>query len=333
VVLLGRAPITDCRTGTPGPACDRQTEGAAAPALFGGVTANDNSGTLSYVQIRYSGYVLGANAELQSLTLGGVGSGTTIDHIQMHNSSDDGFENFGGTADMRQIVVTGADDDSIDLDVGYKGTIQYLIAVQKASGAPDSMIELDSTNANESQVPRTHMKIANFTFVHRNPGTANQAAMLFRGGADVTLVNGVVTSPMACLRLAGANILATDPAIDKLGPPSFDSVVMQCGTTATVDGTGVTAADALNVFNAGTNNNAAFSPTLTGGFINGANETAAVAVDPQTIDPGFDAITTPYVGAVRDATDTWYAGWTCNSATASFGDTGMSCRSLPSLAD
>jgi hypothetical protein len=157
--------------------------------------------------------------------------------------------------------------------------------------------------------------------------------MLFRGGADVTLVNGVVTSPMACLRLAGANILATDPAIDKLGPPSFDSVVMQCGTTATVDGTGVTAADALNVFNAGTNNNAAFSPTLTGGFINGANETAAVAVDPQTIDPGFDAITTPYVGAVRDATDTWYAGWTCNSATASFGDTGMSCRSLPSLAD
>ncbi|MDY6946528.1 MAG: hypothetical protein SXG53_12465 [Pseudomonadota bacterium] len=333
VVLLGRAPITDCRTGTPGPACDRQTEGAAAPALFGGVTANDNSGTLKYVQIRYSGYVLGANAELQSLTLGGVGSGTTLDHIQMHNSSDDGFENFGGTADMRQIVVTGADDDSIDLDVGYKGTIQYLIAVQKASGSPDSMIELDSTNSNEDQVPRTHMKLANFTFVHRNPGTANLAAMLFRGGADATLVNGVVTSPMACLRLAGANILATNPAIDKVGPPSFASVVMQCGTTATVDGTGVTAAEALNVFNSGTNNNATFSPTLTGGFINGANETAAVAVDPQTIDPGFDAIAAPYVGAVRDATDTWYAGWTCNSATANFGDTGMSCRSLPSLAD
>jgi len=334
VVLMGRAPITDCRTGTPGAVdCDRQTEGSAALALYGGATANDSSGALSYVQIRYSGYVLGANSELQALTLEGVGSGTQIDHIQMHNSSDDGFEIFGGRAKLRNLVVTGADDDSVDVDVGYKGTIQYVIAVQKTSGAADSMIELDSANTMEDQTPRTHLKLANFTFVHRNPGTANQAALLFRGGADATLVNGVLTSPMACLRLVGANILATDAAIDKLGPPSFQSVVMSCGTTATVDGTGVTAADALAAFNAGANNNAALSPTLTGGFINGANETAAAAVNPQTIDAEFDAITTPYVGAVRDASDTWYAGWTCNSATASFGTTSGACTSLPSLAE
>lgn len=333
VVLMGRAPITDCRTGTPGAAdCDRQTEGSAALALYGGATVNDSSGAMSYVQIRYSGYVLGANSELQALTLEGVGSGTTLDHIQMHNSSDDGFEIFGGRAHMRNIVVTGADDDSVDVDVGYKGTIQYVIAVQKTSGAADSMIELDSANANEAQTPRTHLKLANFTFIHRNPGTANQAALLFRGGADATLVNGVLTSPMACLRLAGANILATDPAIDKLGPPSFASVVMTCGTTPTVDGTGVTAATALNAFNAGTNNNSTFSPTLTGTFINGANERAVPAVDPRTIAAEFDAIATPYIGAVRDANDTWYAGWTCNSATANFGGTSGACTSLPSLA-
>ncbi|MBM0105042.1 hypothetical protein JM946_09790 [Steroidobacter sp. S1-65] len=333
VVLMGRAPITDCRTGTPGAVdCDRQTEGSAALALYGGATPTDSSGRMSYVQIRYSGYVLGANSELQALTLEGVGSGTIIDHIQMHNSSDDGFENFGGRVHMRHIVVTGADDDSIDLDTGYKGTIQYLIAVQKTSGAADSIIELDSTNANESQTPRTHMKVANFTFVHRNPGTANTAAMLFRGGADVTMVNGVLTSPMACLRLNGANILATDPAIDKVGPPVFHSVVMSCGTTPTVDGSGVTAQQALDLFAAGTNNNTTFSPTLTGTFINGANETAAVAVNPQTIDPEFDALTTPYIGAVRDANDTWYAGWTCNSATASFGSASTACTTLPSLA-
>jgi hypothetical protein len=333
VVLMGRAPITDCRTGTPGAVdCDRQTEGSAALALYGGATVNDSSGAMSYVQIRYSGYVLGANSELQALTLEGVGNATTLDHIQMHNSSDDGFEIFGGRAKMRNIVVTGADDDSVDVDVGYKGTIQYVIAVQKTSGAADSMIELDSANTLETQTPRTHLKLANFTFVHRNPGTANLAALLFRGGADATLLNGVLTSPMACLRLVGANILTPDPAIDKLGPPVFGSVVMSCGTTATVDGTGVTAAAALNAFNAGSNNNAAFSPTLTGGFINGANETAAVAVNPQTIDAEFDAIATPYVGAVRDASDTWYAGWTCNSATANFGTTSGACTSLPSLA-
>jgi hypothetical protein len=332
VVLMGRAPITDCRSAaTPGTVdCDRNTEGSADLALYGGATANDNSGRMSYVQIRYSGYVLGANSELQSLTLEGVGSGTQIDHIQMHNSSDDGFENFGGRVNMRHIVVTGADDDSIDLDVGYKGTIQYLIAVQKTSGAADSIIELDSTNANESQTPRTHMKIANFTFVHRNPGTANTAAMLFRGGADATLVNGILTSPMACLRLNGANILATDAAIDKVGPPKFHSVVMTCGTTATVDGSGVTAQQALNLFSAGTNNNTTFSPTLTGTFVNGANETAVVATDPKTEDASFD--TTNYIGAVRNAEDTWYAGWTCNSATANFGATSTACTTLPALA-
>lgn len=342
VVLMGRAPVTDCTVAANAPPgtvqCERQTEGAVDNAYYGGATPDDNSGTMSYVQIRYSGYVLSANNELQALTLEGVGSGTTINHIQLHNSSDDGFENFGGRVHMRHIVVTGADDDSIDLDVGYKGTIQYIIAAQKTSGNADSIIELDSTNANEAQSPRTHMKISNFTFLHRNPATGNGAAMLFRGGADATLVNGILSSPMACLRVNGGNVLSpANPAIDKVGPPVFHSVVAACGTTPTVaSGAGtpaVTAAEALTVFTNGTNNNTAFVPTLTGGFINGANETAAVAVDPATIDPDFDAIAAPYIGAVRDANDTWYAGWTCNSATLNFGETSGACTTLPSLAD
>jgi hypothetical protein len=136
-------------------ACERQTEGAVDPAYFGGATPTDNSGTMRYVQIRYSGYVLSGDSELQSLTLGGVGSGTTISHIQSHNSSDDAFENFGGTVSMRNLVLTGADDDTVDVDTGYQGTIQYVIAVQKTSGNPDSMIEQDSANALETQTPRT----------------------------------------------------------------------------------------------------------------------------------------------------------------------------------
>jgi hypothetical protein len=335
VVLLGRAPITDCTVApgaTPGSVnCERQTEGAAAPAYFGGATPDDNSGTIRYVQIRYSGYVLSGDSELQSLTLGGVGTGTTIEYFHSHNSSDDGFENFGGGAHMRRVVVTGADDDNVDLDVGYKGTIQYVIAVQKTSGAADSMIELDSANVNEDQTPRTHMKLANFTFVHRNPASGNNAAMLFRGKADATLVNGVVTSPMACLRLNGSNILTTDPATDKVGAPLFHSVVMQCAATPFVGTGGVTVQQVTDAFNAGTNNNSAFTATLASTFVNGANEAAVVATDPKTRDAAFD--TTTYVGAVRDANDTWYAAWTCNSATANFGSTSTACTSLPSLAD
>jgi hypothetical protein len=334
VVLLGRAPITDCTVApaaTPGTvACERQTEGSVDPAYFGGATPDDNSGKIDYVQIRYSGYVLSGNSELQSLTLGGVGSATVVDHFQSHNSSDDGFEIFGGRVALRHVVVTGADDDNVDLDTGYQGTLQYVIAVQKTAGNPDSMIELDSANALEDNAPRTHMKIANFTFVHRNAASGNTAAMLFRGKSDSTLVNGVITSPMACLRLNGTNILTADAATEKVGPPVFQSVAMQCNAAGSFVGTGgVTVQQVADVFNAGSNNNSTFTASLTNVFINGANETAVPAADPKTLDAAFD--TTAYVGAVRDAADTWYAGWTCNSSTATFDTTSKGCASLPPL--
>ena len=334
VVLLGRAPITDCTVApnaTPGSVnCERQTEGAVDPAYYGGATPTDNSGTMKYVQIRYSGYVLSGNSELQALTTGGVGSGTVIEYVQSHNSSDDGLEFFGGTHNAKYFVITGADDDNIDLDTGYRGLIQYVIGVQKTSGAADSMIELDSTNALENQTPRTFMRLANFTLVHRNPASGNGAAMRLRGGADATLINGVVTSPMACLRMDGANMLSTDAAIDKIGPPVFRSVAMQCGPTPFSGSSGLTAQQVSDTFNVAANNNTStFTATLTGGFVNGANETGRTAMDPKTVNAGFD--TTTYIGAVKDANDTWYAGWTCNSATANFGSTSKSCTTLPSL--
>lgn len=334
VVLLGRAPITDCTVApaaVPGSVnCERQTEGAVDPAYYGGATPADNSGTMKYVQIRYSGYVLSGNSELQALTPSGVGSGTVLQYIQSHNSSDDGLEAFGGTVDMKNLVITGADDDTLDLDVGYRGLIQHVIGVQKTSGNPDSMIELDSANALETQTPRTWMRLANFTFVHRNPASGNNAAMLFRGAADATLVNGVVTSSMACLRLNGTNILTTDAAIDKLGAPVFKSVAMQCNANAFVGTGGLTAQQVSDAFNvAGNNNTSTFTASLTGGFVNGANETGRTATDPKTIAAGFD--TTTAIGAAKGAADTWYAGWTCNSVTANFGSTSTACTSLPTL--
>jgi hypothetical protein len=333
-VLLGRAPITDCTVApaaTPGTvACERQTEGSVDPAYFGGATANDNSGTIDYVQIRYSGYVLSGNSELQSLTLGGVGSGTTIGHFHSHNSSDDGFEIFGGRPTLRHIVVTGADDDTVDVDTGFQGTIQYVLGIQKTSGNADSMIELDSANALEDNTPRTHLKLANFTFVHRNAATANQAALLLRGKADATLVNGVITSPMACLRLNGTNILTADAANQKLGPPLFQSVLMTCGGASPFVGSGgVTTAQVSQVVSAGSNNSSDFTSTLTGTYINGTNEAAATASNPATVDAAFTATT--YVGAVQNAADLWYAGWTCNSATATFDAASTACTSLPPL--
>jgi hypothetical protein len=104
---------------------------------------------------------------------------------------------------------------------------------------------------------------------------------------------------------------------------------MQCATAAFVGLNGVTDSQVSGIFGSGSNNNnSAFTPSLTSLFINGANETAVTAFNASTIASYFDATT--YVGAVRDANDLWYTGWTCNSATAALGTsvTGL-CTSLP----
>ncbi|MGD9812343.1 MAG: hypothetical protein AB7U35_13600 [Sphingobium sp.] len=336
VVLLGRAPITDCAAPSAAPgttACERDTEGASSPALYGGATANDSSGRMSYVQIRYSGYVLSADKELQGLTPSGIGTGTVLDHIQIHNSSDDGIEFFGGSPQMKNVVITGAEDDSLDIDTGAKALIQYVIAVQRTDKG-DSMIEGDSDNSFDVQNPRTNLRLTNFTFL-ANALSGNGAAIMMRGGMDANLSNGVVVSPgQPCLQLRNAKtIAAADAADDNLGPPIFNSVVMQCSSTPYASHSTVTAAQTQTIFESGSNNNAAFTPSLTAivtgsaAFVNGANETGATAIDPKTVNAFFD--TTNYVGAVKDAADTWYQGWTCNSSTASFGGSSTACTVLP----
>jgi len=154
VVLMGRARTTDCTTGTvAGDSCERQTEGAPDPARFGGLDDAYNAGRLSYVQIRFSGFILGANVELQSLTTESIGSATTLDHIQSFNSSDDGAEFFGGQFGLKYYVATGADDDSLDVDTGARMDLQYAMLLQRP-GLGDALFEIDS-NGNEADAPRT----------------------------------------------------------------------------------------------------------------------------------------------------------------------------------
>ncbi len=332
VVLSGRAPVTDCLAPAAAPgsvACERQVEGAVDPALYGGATANDNSGRMSFVQIRYSGFVLSGNSELQALTTGGTGSGTVLNNIQSHNSSDDGAEFFGGRVNAKYMVFTGAEDDGIDTDVGIKANFQYVIAVQRAASG-DSMIEADSDNALDGNLPRQNTRVSNATFIQRaTPG--NAAAILLRGGTDYSITNSVLSAPnTSCLRISRPQTISgtVDAAIDESGAPLFRSFAMQCSATPFVGSNGVTAADVQTVFGSGSNgNNSAFVTSLTNLFVNGANETAVAAFNAATLDAFFDTKT--YIGAVQNASDTWYAGWTCNSATANFGTTSSACTSLP----
>lgn len=334
VVLMGRAKITDCNTGTTGAGtCERETEGASGtgPATFGGTDDTYNAGSIKYTQIRYSGYVLGANVELQGLTTEGTGSGTTLDSVQSHNSSDDGAEFFGGTVKFKHYIATGADDDSLDIDTGLQGFFQYVLLLQRP-GQGDALMEVDSNN-NEADTPRQVTRVANFTAIQGQTSANNeandQASILLRGNADLTLANGLVISPAnECLRMnksGGANSASLVAR----------AVAMQCNTTKYI-GTGeagFTATQVAAFFGTGANgNNDAFTPSLTSLFINGANETAVAAIDPKTVDATGFFDTTTYVGAVKDANDNWYKQWTCNSGYAAFDDTtnaNRRCTSLP----
>lgn len=322
VVLMGRAPVTDCTVGSLATNnCERDTEGSTNPARFGGSDNAYNAGTMKYFQIRYSGFVLGNNVELQSLTAEGIGSGTTLDHFQSVNSSDDGAEFFGGTVNFKHYIAVNADDDSLDVDTGAQAKFQYALLLQRA-GDGDSFMEIDSNGA-EGDTPRTNLIVANFTAVQPNDNqNSNLAAIFNRGNSDVTWANGIVNVPNnECLRLNGSGTDAQRTTF------TAHSTVLTCNADKFLGGGSYTAVAVGAEFNEGTNNNDAFTSTLTNTFVNGANETAVTPyASIQTLSTFFDAAT--YIGAVKDAADTWYQGWTCDNATANFGSNKL-CTALP----
>lgn len=367
VILAGRAPISNCNLAgvTGGSAnCENVVEGTGT-ALYGGNAPADNSGTFRYVQIRYSGTILAEGVELQGLTLGGTGYGTTIDHVQVHNSSDDGIEVFGGRTNMKYLVMTGADDDSFDYDVGYRGLVQFMLAVQKPTNTQTDnyMIEVDS-NGGEDALPRTWGQIANFTFIQTT--TATNAAMRIRGGADNRLVNGIVVTPQACtnivagadaggkttIRAADSTPSTTSPSaaetlgtLQDFGPPMFNSIYFACGATkyaeSAVNSVRVTAAEQQAIVEATGNNvviNGTAAEAVTGGYLRGTGPAAMTAVNPANYNPqpasGLAAffVSAPFLGAVGPAGsgfDTWFQRWTCNSNRANFGTTSGACTAVP----
>lgn len=331
VVLSGRAPITDCRTAGAAPGtvdCERQVEGAADLALYGGATATDNSGTMSFVQIRYSGFVLSGDSELQALTTGGTGSGTTLSNIMTYNSSDDGVEFFGGLVNVRNLIVVGQEDDALDTDVGVKANMQNVIVVMRPNTG-DTMIEADTSSSSlENSVPRQNTQISNATLIGSS-GVRDQLIRL-RGGTDYALVNSVVvdnSSPATpCIRIDDASTIQTTGA-DELGVPRFNSVVLDCATDFRAGSGGVTLAQTEAIFNAGTNNSTTFTDTLTMTFVNGTNENAVAVFNPTALSSFFTVPTN--IGAVYPGNNTWINGWTCNSATVTFDAAVSSCLTIP----
>lgn len=156
---------------------ERQMEGLTAEfagdtkVLFGGPDDNDDSGALHYVSIRYGGKVIGLANELNGLSLGGIGRGTDIDHIEIMNNVDDGIEIWGGTVNLKYVNIWNIGDDSFDIDEGWRGKAQFGLIVQgysldadQGSGVGDNCFETDGAEDSDAQ-PVTTSTIYNFTVV------------------------------------------------------------------------------------------------------------------------------------------------------------------------
>ncbi len=137
LVVLGAAPVS-AKTDDP------QIEGVPAEdtnGRYGGTDAADNSGSIRYVSLRHGGAEFEAGSEINGLTLGGVGSGTTIEYVEVYANSDDGIEFFGGTVDVDNALVYTVGDDALDVDQSYAGTVDnFLIFVDSNS---DEALEID----------------------------------------------------------------------------------------------------------------------------------------------------------------------------------------------
>ncbi len=121
-----------------------QIEGIPASdsyGAFGGSNAADNSGSLCYISIRHGGALIGAGNEINGLTLGGVGSGTTINNIEVVSNLDDGIEFFGGTVNVTNLLIGFQGDDGVDIDMNYSGTVTNFLVVNGSNS--DEGLEID----------------------------------------------------------------------------------------------------------------------------------------------------------------------------------------------
>ena len=157
---------------------------------FGGTNSSDNSGTLKYLVVKHAGFEVSLDKELNGISLGGVGSGTVIDYVEVYNNADDGIELWGGTVNMKHIVLVGNGDDAFDVDHGYTGKVQYLYIKQTDVISYDPRgIEADNHKIKFQAQPLSFPKIANFEIQGNSLG---ETGVLLRRGSRIKMVNGTI---------------------------------------------------------------------------------------------------------------------------------------------
>lgn len=194
VVILGNAPTNASFNGVQGIGeIEGGINNSDGLGLYGtpstqGQNPADNSGILRYVRIEYAGYAFLPDKEINSLTFGGVGSSTVVDHVQVSYSNDDAFEWFGGTVNCTHLISFRTLDDDFDTDNGYSGKVQFGIVIRDSSVADISRseaFESDNDPAGSSLLPQTSPVFSNITVMGPKATLANKGNALYSWGAQI----------------------------------------------------------------------------------------------------------------------------------------------------
>ncbi len=323
IILMGRAVINsafDVAGNSANPVTDVYegvtAEGPNAEHRFGGSDDNDSSGALRYVSIRHTGRQFALDKELNSLTMGGVGRGTVIEHIESFASSDDAFEWWGGTVNTRYLVAAFCEDDDFDTDQGYRGTNQFWFGIKPPwQGSVDS--RAFETDGDTSQTilgdrqPFSQWTVHNATLIGRG-----KASTLFGGGR-------------------GWN------ARDEAAPDVYNSAFVEFNSGLMLDADGLYHWTNSTVLATARNNvwdvtsgptpaffgnfvftNASFNNTVEAAGLGGisyTNDVAGLNPRPQAGSPLLTnvlagaPVATTYRGAFSGPSDNWADGWTALS--------------------
>jgi len=192
IVILGKAATNSSFNGQAGVGeIEGGVNDGSGRGLYGGGTTpdnNDNSGVLKYVRIEYAGYAFLPDKELNSLTLGAVGKGTKIEYVQVSYALDDAIECFGGTVDLKHIVINRTLDDDLDTDNGYSGQVQFVIIMRDSARADVSKsesFESDNDANGSTLVPQTNAVYSNITVLGPRATVDNVGNSLFLAAAQI----------------------------------------------------------------------------------------------------------------------------------------------------
>lgn len=337
IVILGKARTNASFNGQAGVGeIEGSVNDAAGNGLYGGTDDADSSGVLQYVRIEYAGYAFLPDKEINSLTMGGVGSKTILDHVQVSYAKDDAFEWFGGTVNASYLIAYRTQDDDFDTDNGYRGKVQFGLVIRDSSVADISKseaMESDNDANGTSNAPQTAAVFSNLTLIGpraalTNKGNSNYlgAAVQIRRNSALSLFNSVILGWQTGILIDASKGRATDLNIVDSSLRIRNNIIAGVETavkySASATSTGETDASMLTWFSTPFFGNSVLNTVEDARFVNPFNYTnpdfgpfgtSAAATGAKFTDTklaGMKLVT--FRGAIAPAGEdaNWWKGWT-----------------------